>query len=48
MDFIEEVVTKIVDYKLLPDEDLREFLEILQLSVELLGQAVFCLRGFKI
>ena len=47
MDFAEEVVVKIVDYKVLPDEALKKFLEILRLSIIRVHDGIFKLRKLE-
>ena len=47
MDFVEEVVVKIVDYKVLPDEDLKKFLEIIRLSIIRVHDGIFKLRKLE-
>lgn len=47
MDFVEEVVVKMVDYKILPDEELKKFLETLRLSIIRVHEGIFKLRKFE-
>lgn len=47
MDFVEEVVIKMVDYKILPDEDLKKFLETLRLSIMRVHEGLFKLRKLE-
>ncbi|KKS38350.1 MAG: hypothetical protein A3G49_05990 [Candidatus Sungbacteria bacterium RIFCSPLOWO2_12_FULL_41_11] len=47
MDFVEEVVIKIVDYKVLPDEALKKFLEIIRLSIIQVYDGIFKLRKLE-
>jgi uncharacterized protein Yka (UPF0111/DUF47 family) len=47
IDFIEELIIKLVDYKLVPDAALREFFELVSMGVTYISEGVLGLRKFQ-
>lgn len=46
IDFIEELIIKLVDYKLIPDEALRKFFEFVSLGATYISEGIAGLRKF--
>jgi uncharacterized protein Yka (UPF0111/DUF47 family) len=47
LDFIEEFIIKLVDYRLLPDEALKTFFELVSMAVTYIAEGIVRLRGLQ-
>jgi len=47
LDFIEELTIKLVDYQLVPDDELKAFFELVSMAVTYVAAAIGCLKGLQ-